>query len=99
MIPQGEPTQYIGMMPPNSRDPSTAMHSPDKPQIAQVQPDSLMASAVHEEPRAANLLKINRPDIACTMPSAIKATDPALDNEKSTMLPGPTESNGSRSQS
>src|SRR5437870_7383603 len=93
MIPQGEPTQYIGMMPPNSRAPSTAMHSPDKPQIAQVQPDSLMAPAVHEEPRATNLLKMNRPDMACTMPSAIKAPDAALNNEKRTMLPAPTESN------
>src|SRR5256884_5511467 len=93
MIPKGDPTQYIGMMPPNSRAPSTAMQSPDKPQIAQVQPDSLMAPAVHEEPRAANLLKMNRPDMACTMPSAINAPDPALNNEKRTMLPAPTESN------
>jgi len=66
------------------------MHSPDKPQIAQVQPDSLMAPDVHEEPRAANLLKMNRPDMACTMPSAINAPDPALNNEKRTMLPAPT---------
>ena len=93
MIAQGEPTQYIGMMPPNSRAPSTAMQSPDKPQIAQVQPDSLMAPAVHEEPRAANLLKMNRPDMACIMPSAIKAPDPALNNEKRTILPAPTQSN------
>src|SRR5439155_9857218 len=93
MIAQGEPTQYIGMMPPNSRAPSTAMQSPDKPQIAQVQPDSLMAPAVHEEPRAANLLKMNRPDMACILPRELKAQTRPLNNEKKRKLPAPTKSN------
>src|SRR5256886_11247676 len=38
-------------------------------------------------------MKSKRPETACTMPSAIKAPDPALNNEKRMILPAPTESN------
>src|SRR6202030_4054925 len=74
---------------PSARPPTSAMPTPAKPQIAQLSPESLISPELHEYP----LLKMGRPDTACSMARAVQAPNPALNTDTRTTVDAAIHSN------